>query len=354
MYGAPITFPSNFSSDSKITTKVLVAFKGIYILLTYKSPTLLSLTFIVVFIFCFAIAIAAVLLGHGFILTYNTAFHRNYFYYLVTFFGFAFYAIWGQILMRVLLESMNTDSKEIEMIANFLPVLGVPFLLISWIMLLKMGHSLLQIPIKNNLIRSHLVIFILIIPIVWGLYSLLGNSTWFLGIQLAYTLIGIIMLIELLYMVIFIGTVIRHSKKQNRPHDKTVKQFVFFMLLGFCIRVVVVPFLFMNSWLLAALILFYFLSNLIPLLYLRQNSDLIFTPISAVNPVEEKKTLIFEKYGITKREREIVEQICKGKTNQQIADELFISLQTVKDHTHRIYTKIGIKGRMNLVQLVNG
>ncbi len=59
------------------------------------------------------------------------------------------------------------------------------------------------------------------------------------------------------------------------------------------------------------------------------------------------------KYQITKREREIVEQICQGKTNQQIADELFISLQTVKDHTHRIYTKIGINGRMKLVQLVN-
>jgi ATP/maltotriose-dependent transcriptional regulator MalT len=32
---------------------------------------------------------------------------------------------------------------------------------------------------------------------------------------------------------------------------------------------------------------------------------------------------------------------------------LFISLQTVKDHTHRIYSKIGIRSRMQLVQLVN-
>ncbi|MCK5470499.1 MAG: response regulator transcription factor, partial [Cyclobacteriaceae bacterium] len=47
------------------------------------------------------------------------------------------------------------------------------------------------------------------------------------------------------------------------------------------------------------------------------------------------------------------QQICEGKTNQQIADELFISLQTVKDHTHRIYSKIGINSRMKLVQLVN-
>ena len=74
----------------------------------------------------------------------------------------------------------------------------------------------------------------------------------------------------------------------------------------------------------------------------------------AENPSEEKMALIFKKYRITKREKEIVEQICQGKTNQQIADELFISLQTVKDHTHRIYRKIGINSRMNLVQMVNG
>jgi DNA-binding NarL/FixJ family response regulator len=60
-----------------------------------------------------------------------------------------------------------------------------------------------------------------------------------------------------------------------------------------------------------------------------------------------------DRYGVTKRERQIVEKICLGKTNKQIADELFISLQTVKDHTHRIYSKMGINGRMQLVQMMN-
>ena len=62
---------------------------------------------------------------------------------------------------------------------------------------------------------------------------------------------------------------------------------------------------------------------------------------------------VFERYGVTKRERQIVQKICLGKTNQQIANELFISLQTVKDHTHRIYSKIGINSRMQLVQMMN-
>ena len=57
--------------------------------------------------------------------------------------------------------------------------------------------------------------------------------------------------------------------------------------------------------------------------------------------------------ALTQREREVIEQLCLGKTNQQIADSLFISLQTVKDHTHRIYTKVGINSRMKLVQIIN-
>lgn len=62
---------------------------------------------------------------------------------------------------------------------------------------------------------------------------------------------------------------------------------------------------------------------------------------------------MLDRCGVTRRERQIVEKICLGKTNKQIAEELFISVQTVKDHTHRIYGKIGVGSRMQLVQLLN-
>jgi DNA-binding CsgD family transcriptional regulator len=58
------------------------------------------------------------------------------------------------------------------------------------------------------------------------------------------------------------------------------------------------------------------------------------------------------RFGISKREREIIEQVCSGKSNQEIADTLFISLQTVKDHTHRIYLKMDIKNRVQLINIM--
>ena len=59
----------------------------------------------------------------------------------------------------------------------------------------------------------------------------------------------------------------------------------------------------------------------------------------------------FELLGITKREREIVMLIKAGKTNQEIADELFISVATVKDHNHNLFRKSGVRNRLELANL---
>jgi DNA-binding CsgD family transcriptional regulator len=57
-------------------------------------------------------------------------------------------------------------------------------------------------------------------------------------------------------------------------------------------------------------------------------------------------------YGISKREGEVIQLVCRGLTNQEIADALFISLKTVKDHNYRIFQKTGVRNRVELVQLV--
>jgi hypothetical protein len=43
--------------------------------------------------------------------------------------------------------------------------------------------------------------------------------------------------------------------------------------------------------------------------------------------------------------------IQSGKTNQEIADQLFISLATVKDHNHNIFRKCGVRNRLELSNL---
>jgi DNA-binding CsgD family transcriptional regulator len=56
-------------------------------------------------------------------------------------------------------------------------------------------------------------------------------------------------------------------------------------------------------------------------------------------------------YGLTAREREIVELIGAGRSNQEIADRLFISVATVKDHNHNVFRKAGVRSRLELANL---
>jgi DNA-binding NarL/FixJ family response regulator len=48
---------------------------------------------------------------------------------------------------------------------------------------------------------------------------------------------------------------------------------------------------------------------------------------------------------LTKRESEVLKQLAKGLTNKQIADELDISYETVKEHVQHILRKIGVTDR---------
>ncbi|MAT41881.1 MAG: hypothetical protein CL609_06035 [Anaerolineaceae bacterium] len=48
---------------------------------------------------------------------------------------------------------------------------------------------------------------------------------------------------------------------------------------------------------------------------------------------------------LSERELEVLKLICLGKSNQEIADELFIALDTVKRHTNNLYGKLGVRRR---------
>ena len=52
---------------------------------------------------------------------------------------------------------------------------------------------------------------------------------------------------------------------------------------------------------------------------------------------------------LSKQERNIFEALLQEKSNKQICDELFISPRTVENYTSRLYAKIGVKNREELI-----
>ena len=55
--------------------------------------------------------------------------------------------------------------------------------------------------------------------------------------------------------------------------------------------------------------------------------------------------------GITPRELEILELIAQGLSNKEIADRAFVSENTVKTHSSRVFDKLGARRRTQAVQL---
>ena len=74
------------------------------------------------------------------------------------------------------------------------------------------------------------------------------------------------------------------------------------------------------------------------------------TPQAGEFKLNEK---ILTETGISKREHEVLELMAKGLTNQEIADKLFVSLNTVKTHTANLFVKLDAKRRTQAIQRAN-
>ena len=73
-------------------------------------------------------------------------------------------------------------------------------------------------------------------------------------------------------------------------------------------------------------------------------------PVPAGGPfvLDERKREVLH---ITRRELEILELIAQGLSNREIAEKLFVSENTVKTHSSRVFDKLGARRRTQAVQL---
>jgi DNA-binding NarL/FixJ family response regulator len=66
-------------------------------------------------------------------------------------------------------------------------------------------------------------------------------------------------------------------------------------------------------------------------------------PLAPASPGRER-----ERSPLSQREREIVALVAQGFKNKEMAEKMFISEQTVKNHLHNIFDKLGVSDRLEL------
>jgi NarL family two-component system response regulator LiaR len=74
----------------------------------------------------------------------------------------------------------------------------------------------------------------------------------------------------------------------------------------------------------------------------------VFVPVSSDN--FQLNEALLAQTGISKREYEVLELMAKGLSNQEIAEKLFVSLNTVKTHTSNLFVKLDAKRRTQAIQ----
>jgi DNA-binding CsgD family transcriptional regulator len=76
--------------------------------------------------------------------------------------------------------------------------------------------------------------------------------------------------------------------------------------------------------------------------------DGILVRIVPIGPIDE--TIV--SYGLSSREQEVARMVCEGFDTHQVAEALYISPSTVKNHLHNIYEKTNTSGRSDLIRIL--
>lgn len=79
-------------------------------------------------------------------------------------------------------------------------------------------------------------------------------------------------------------------------------------------------------------------------LKLTRRKVIVVTPDFKLNEPE------LQRLGISKREYEVLELIAQGLSNQEIAEKLFVSLNTIKTHSSNLFMKLEVRRRTEAIR----
>jgi DNA-binding CsgD family transcriptional regulator len=264
-------------------------------------------------------------------------------YYQVFIYTFGFYGIWGQVAIKAFL-SPYISAELLGRFSDIAMLMGLPFVVFAWLMNTKFSLDISGRKPPKWFLSIFLILNFAVLLAVGFILTKAEKARpeslikyYYISLNFLYSLISSI--------VIMIP-----RKKSSMIHDydrRIIAPAIFIIML--CQSA---PLLFYTSqpYLGVIFIFTFFAGNTFLPVYL--NYGTLLSAFADIN----RKDVTFEdfcrKFEVSPRESEIVREICNGLSNKEISEKLFISLQTVKDHTHHIYIKTNVRSRVQLINLV--
>jgi DNA-binding CsgD family transcriptional regulator len=304
---------------------------------------MLRLLIYLLFILSVAFASAGVVLSSRLRNRYKSGFFSTLMYFQVFIFTFGFYGIWGQLVIKTFL----TDYVSPESISRFTDIsllMGLPFLVFAWMMLVKFSIEISGRKSNNWFVFSFLLInFLIILGIGYiisrnaGMKPVLLVRYYFILLNFLYTIVASIII---LFPV--------QSRYVPFRYENRISAFsitILMVLQGIAL------FFYQSELFIGMIFIFlFFAGNSFLPVYLSYGAAL--TLFQDEQMLDISFIDFCKKYEVSPRESDIIREICNGLSNMEISEKLFISLQTVKDHTHRIYIKTNVRSRAQLMNMV--
>ena len=305
-----------------------------------------------ILIFALMAGAITILLANRLMRKYPLSYLSSYFYFLIFTFIFGAYSIIGSQVTSYLLSDHGIEPETVRSASSIMIVMGIPFLILGLFMFLRLSRELVQTQLSKIFSFLFFIISLLLFS-AYIYFNSYGGSIGTISFRPERDELVIIFssILLLVYGYALIYILLKTRKIIDINQRKAIRRFAWLYALIIILNLTSINLISISEFFGFFFILSYLGFHLIQVMFLNIYLQKYYIENIEDRSFVEKIELFADKFGISKREIEVMELICKGMTNQEISDSLFISVQTVKDHIHRLFLKTGVKNRVQLTNL---
>jgi len=274
---------------------------------------------------------------------YQPKYLSTYFHYLIAIHVYWFIVFIIPDLLLLILKD-NPLSRPTTIYWLFI-LFSYPIVMISIYLFAAFFLNLVFERIPKGAIIAFISAYVLLaLGMIYALHQLIGDERQSI-LAFMYTMVRVLSgLIRFGVIVSVFVLTFRPEYKKETPFIRTI---CFLYFVGFGIYYILRPEIGYtgNNFVFYFTPFMYLLINLPPIFYMKEYLSKHFRQSVFGQTDNLNFKPIFDEYGLTNREQEISALMIEGKGNKEIADELYISIKTVRNHIYNIFQKFKVNNR---------
>ncbi len=305
---------------------------------------------VVFYIIVLFIAFLTVYLAHRLNKTYRLGYLTAYLYFLISFNIMGFLNHIGRYLGVSLL--MDSPEETLLLVRYLFAFLAFPFVALSIYLFIAFANDMIGTKLSSLFMRlfgaAWAILFLLLVFFARNYFYTRNENSLFVFFQAINFLGSICFFLTPFYILL------RSKGLSDNQQKRIARRFSWIYILCFGTASLmtsrfILPYF--APLTIPIMIFSFFAVNLPPLTYL------IFSlkkhPIKIHRPFQDSDLENFYNvHKISNREKEIIDLILDGMSNADIEKALYISPHTVKNHIYNIYQKLGVKNRVQILNLI--